>query len=177
MEFTDSYGYKPDLLWPWHRLEKADIGRLLFRRIQQERASLELLVDSLPALREQARKDPWPLIKISHTTGEHRGWVIAQHEDITLSTQSREAVTIALSDEGELWRGAFDLRSRRLEAESDYVHYSAPKLAWLHRAYEAQIAAPLVDEQEDPFLASTLQRPDSSLASTLDFLLHPRTIR
>lgn len=177
MEFTDSYGYKPDLLWPWRRLEKGDLDNLLRRRAARERASLQTLADNLPALQKQGDKDPYSYITINSGTDARHGWIIAAYQDTAPNARPTDTVTIAMSDEGELWRGTFDRQQRTLHVEEGYQSPKVGELIARHQAEENGVAAPLINEQDDEFMAAALQDWGNALALTLDFILRPRPLR
>ncbi|HVS58163.1 MAG TPA: hypothetical protein VHD60_00285 [Candidatus Saccharimonadales bacterium] len=175
MEFTDSYGYRPDLLWPYRRLNNEDLGRLLLRRVQQERDSLVLLSESLDVLRKRGDKDPFSFIDIKNSGEVQKGWIISRQRSPAPGAGPRDIVTVAMSEEGEIWQGRFDVSSHTLEVDCAYPPQSVPYLEWLYRANEGQIVTPLVSEQENEVVAGLLQRPDSGLAISMEYLIHPRS--
>lgn len=176
MEFTDSYGYRPDLLWPYRCLTPDELGRFLLRRVQRERESLALLSKSLVALRERGDKDPFSFIDIQESDGVvQKGWIISRERSPEPGASLRDIVTVAMSEEGELWQGRFEVGTHTLAVDGTYPPQSVPYLEWLHRANEEHITRPLVSEQEDEVVAVLLQRADSGLEMKMEFLLHPRT--
>lgn len=174
MEFTDSYTYKPDVVF---RLSQNDMERVLRSRATHEATAVQMLADALPELRKRASHDTYSHIEIRAGGEPQRGWIIASFRDTAPNAKPTSTITVAMNDEGELWRGAFDSSARVLEVTSDSRPYSVPGLAWQHRVYAEQISAPLVSNHEDEIIAATLQRVDNGLNTTLDFLLNPRTIR
>ena len=169
MEFTRSYGFNSHLL-STYRLGERDLANVMRSRALREREALRELEVLLPQLKKEAA-DQYSLITIQQNETEYKGWVLATYQQRQES--KAQFIAVAMDEDGKLWVGVPKYPGRTVAVKGDYEAPSVSTLTARYQELGDDPTRPLVNDQDNEYVAATLQDPSRAYAVQLHHTLHP----